>query len=443
MLDFKNYLRYAQDHGAAEAEIFYATGREESVEVRGQKIEKVESAGDRGLAVRVIAKKRSGFAYTSSLEADDIFKAIGMAITNAGYAEADRQLALPPRRTGQARPLRNYSATAAKLGLKQLAVLAKQTEAAAYAYDRRIFATESSTAFAAVSAFRLVNTRGVDVRQRKTLCGAAIEIAAQADSKMEAAYAYKYSVAPQKINPRLIGRQAAERAIRRLAAVPAQTGRYDIVLIPSVARDFLSVLSQLFSAENILRRKSLLCGKLGRRVASPQVTLLDNPFLPSLGGSYLYDGEGTPARPRVLLRRGVLQDFYYDHISALKSGQKSGGNALRGSIFSEPGIGPSNLYFQPGVLTQRQLLRGIARGALIEQIMGLHTADPISGEFSFGASGQLIQDGRLAAPIKDMAIAGNLQDLLRSIKACGKDLEFSGHYGSPSVLIENIMVAGK
>ena len=441
MLNFRKYLQYAKDRGADEAEIFYTDGREESVEVRNQKIEKVESANDRGLSVRVIAKKRAGFAYTSSLKDADILQTIDQAVTNAGYAEADKQLELPRRKTIKPKQLRNYAPAAARLKLTQLAELAKKTEAAAYAYDKKIFATESSAAFAAVGETRLVNTHGVDVKNKKTFCGAVLEVAARAGEKTEAAYAYKYAVSPHKIVPREIGRQAAERAVRMLSAVPAQTGKYDLVLIPSVARDFLSVLSQLFSAENILRGKSLLRGKLGQRIASAQVTLLDDPFLPQSGSSYLYDGEGTPARRRVLIQKGVLKDFYYDHVSALKSGQKSGGNAQRGSIFNEPGIGPSNLYFPAG--KQKDLKKQVKRGVLIEHIMGLHTADPISGEFSLGASGQLIRDGRLAEPVKDMAIAGRLTDLLLNVAACGQDLEFSGHYGAPSILIKNIMVSGQ
>ena len=457
MIDLKKYLQYTKEQGANEAEIFLTNGREESAVVRNGKIEKIESAGDRGLAVRVIVKKRAGFAYTSSLAEADVLRTIEMAVTNAGYAESDKFLGLPKRDSllrasclpsqkgcvAERPALKNYVPAAAKLTLKQLAVWAKRAEAAAYAYDKKIFATESAAAFAVVSESRIVNTYGVDVQKKKTLCGVSLEIAARSGGRMEAAYDFRYAVSPAKILPEKIGRKAAERAVRMLDAVPAKTGKYDLLLIPSVARDFLSVLSELFSAENILRQKSLLRGKLGKSVASSKVTLIDDPFLSGLSGSFLYDGEGVPGRRRTLIKNGQLKDYFYDTYSARKCGVKYAGNAARASIFTEPAIGPSNLYLCAGRLTQKEILKTIDYGVLIENIMGLHTADSVSGEFSFGASGQLIKNGRLAGPVKDMAIAGNLTELLKSVKACGNDLEFSGHYGAPSILISDIMMAGK
>jgi PmbA protein len=447
MIDLKKYLRHARERGADEAEIFLASGREESAVVRQGALEKIESAGDRGLAVRVICQKRAGFAYTSALTDADILRAVDMAVTNAGYAERDKFLGLPKPDTSAPlsvrKALRTYSSSAAKLSLADLADWAKRAERAAYEFDKRIFATESAAAFAASSETRLVNTHGLDARGRKTLCGLSLEIAARSGEKMEAAYDFRYAVSPVKIAPEKIGRRAAERAARMLDAVSAQTGKYDLLLTPSVARDFLSVLAELFSAENVLRQKSLFRGKLGKQVASAQVTLIDDPFLPALSGSFLYDGEGVSGRRRVLVKNGKLRDFFYDVYSARKSGVPHAGKSARASIFSEPVIGASNLYFQPGKLSRANLIKNIRRGALIENIMGLHTADPVSGEFSFGASGQLITNGRLAEPVKDMAIAGNLTDLLKSVRACGSDLEFSGHYGAPSVWIADIMAAGK
>ncbi|MDR1452392.1 MAG: TldD/PmbA family protein [Candidatus Margulisbacteria bacterium] len=447
MIELQKYLQYARERGADEAEIFLTSGREESAVVRQRTLEKVESAGDRGLAVRVICQKRAGFAYTSALTDADILRAVDMAVVNAGYAARDKLLGLPPPDAGWNRSsqkaLRIYSASAAKLSLLELTDWAKRAERAAYEFDSRIFATESAAAFAAAGETRLVNTHGVDARSRRTLCGLSLEIAAKSGAKMEAAYDFQYAVSPAKIAPEKIGRRAAERAVRMLDAVPAQTGRYDLLLTPSVARDFLSVLTELFSAENVLRQKSLFRGKLGRQVASAKITLVDDPRLPALSGSFLYDGEGVPGRKRILIKNGQLRDFFYDGYSARQSGVPYAGNAARASIFSEPVIGASNLYFQAGKLTRPNIIKSIGRGALIENIMGLHTADPVSGEFSFGASGQLIKDGKLAAPVKDMAIAGNLTDLLKSVKACGSDLEFAGHYGSPSIWISSIMVAGK
>ena len=442
--NLKKYLHYARQQGADEAEIFYTSGCEESVTVRRQSVEKTDSANDRGLSVRVIQKRKAGFAYTSSLAEADILRAVDMALTGAAYAERDTWLGLPRpvKWRGCRKALRNYAPSAARLTIAQLTGMAKKAEAAAYKYDRRIFATEAATAFRAAGETIIVNTHGVSARQRKTLCGASLEIAAKSADKMEAAYDFQYAVAPAGISPVKIGQTAAERAVRMLDAVPVQTGKYDLLLTPAVARDFLSVLSELFSAENILRRKSLFRNKLGRQVASAKVTLLDDPFYPGLSCSFLYDGEGVPGRRLVLINRGRLSDFYYDSYSARKCGVSHGGSAARASIFSEPGIGPGNLYLRPGKLTRPNLIKNIDCGVLIENIMGLHTADPVSGDFSFGAAGQLIRRGRLAEPAKDMAIAGNLTNLLKSIKACGSDLEFSGHYGAPSLLIGSVMVAG-
>jgi PmbA protein len=442
-MNLKPYIAYGLSHGADEIELYAVCNQEDSVTVRNQAVEKIESAQDRGLAVRVFHQKRFGFSYTTSLIPDDIHLAIDQAIANAQFTHADKFLQLPKPKKAVKKPTGIYDKNICTLTTPDRIALALATEKAAYAYDTRITKTESVSCSSTIAESWLANSHGINIHQQKTACGVMAEIIAEDRGDMQSAYDYAYATQLKKVSPKKVGETAAERAITLLNAGGITTGIYDILLPPKTAIQLLSVLSPSFDAENVQKKKSLFCGKKNKKIGSSLLTLTDNPYLAGGLGSYQYDAEGTPGTTKNLITKGILKNFLYDTYTAAKDGLRSTGNATRGTIKAEPGIDAANLYIVPGKKSSAQLLKNISRGIVIHSLMGLHTVDTITGDFSLGATGQLIENGKITRSIKDMAIAGNLLTLLKSITAIGNDLTFSGSIGSPTLVVKKLQIAGK
>ncbi|MDP3050193.1 MAG: metallopeptidase TldD-related protein, partial [Eubacteriales bacterium] len=188
--------------------------------------------------------------------------------------------------------------------------------------------------------------------------------------------------------------------------------------------------------------RSLFAGRMGERVASDLVTIVDDGTLPGGINSGPCDGEGVPTSRTVVIEHGVLTSFLHNTYTAAKDGLVSTGNGVRGSFKGSPEVGTTNFYLSPGKTEREQLLEELDSGLLVTEVMGMHTANPISGDFSVGASGLWVENGRVSHPVRGMAIAGNITDLLMKIDAVGSDLQFFGGKGAPTVRVRQMMVTG-
>jgi PmbA protein len=206
----------------------------------------------------------------------------------------------------------------------------------------------------------------------------------------------------------------------------------------------LGVVGSSFSGEAVLKRRSLLAGKVGKRIAAPGINIVDDARLPEGLASRPFDGEGVPARRIELVREGTLMGYLHDTYTALRSGARSTGSAVR-SYKSVPEVGVTNLVLQPGTQTREEIIGRVDNGLHVEQLFGLNTVNPVSGEFSFGVSGHWIRRGRLAEPVREVTIAGNLIGVLEHVVGLADDLRFrfaSGFCGCPTVLIEELAIGG-
>jgi PmbA protein len=206
--------------------------------------------------------------------------------------------------------------------------------------------------------------------------------------------------------------------------------------------ELLGFLSASFSAEQVDKGRSMLSlNQLGKKLLSPCITLLDDGLLSGGVGSSPFDGEGTPSGTTTLVNRGYLEQLLCDRYHSKKLALTATGNAGRG-IKSPPSISTSNLYLKPGDQTPLELIHGIQKGVMITDLMGVHTANSVTGDFSLGASGFLIENGQISRPISGFAVAGNILDVFQSVQALANDLKFYGTTGSPSALIPRLSVGG-
>jgi PmbA protein len=214
-----------------------------------------------------------------------------------------------------------------------------------------------------------------------------------------------------------------------------------VIFEPWVVVEFLELIRSLLSSEEVQKGRSLLSGRLGRRVASPLVTLRDDPRL--LGGpaSAAYDDEGVPTQNKTLIEGGLLRSFFSDQATAQRVGALSNGCGFRGAWSEPPAPAASNFIFSPGQSTREEIIRDTRDGLLVLEILGTHMADPVSGEFSVGISGLEIRQGIVSQPFKGAMISGNLLDFLARIDAVADDLSFHGLIASPTVRVSALDVA--
>ncbi|MFC1737405.1 metallopeptidase TldD-related protein, partial [Candidatus Hydrogenedentota bacterium] len=216
-----------------------------------------------------------------------------------------------------------------------------------------------------------------------------------------------------------------------------------VVFDSSVASEFLDIAAASVKADHVLKNKSLFAGMLGEQVAADCVQVVDDGRLERGIYATPFDGEGIPTRDTSIIEDGILKSYLHSVYTAGKMKAGVTGNGMRGSYSGLPEVGTTNLYLKNGDKTPEDIFAECGDGFLVTSAMGVHTANPISGDFSVGASGLWIEGGKPGRPVRGVTIAGNIKELLKSITTIGNDLRFFGSCGSPSILVSSLMVSGE
>ncbi|MBU6242348.1 MAG: TldD/PmbA family protein, partial [Acidobacteria bacterium] len=255
--------------------------------------------------------------------------------------------------------------------------------------------------------------------------GCYVSVGTLADDGDETQTGFGFSVgrSPAEFDLPRAAREAADRATRLLGATKPQSKRTTVVLDPYVTAQFLRVLSGSFSGENVQKGRSFFAERMGEAVANPIITLIDDPTNPLAYSATELDGEGLAARRNVLIENGVLKTFLHSSYSARRGNTKSTGNAVRSG--GTPGVSCLAMQLTPGTATQDELIANVDDGVLVQMVQGLHSGvNPISGDFSTGASGLAIANGKVGAPVREFTIASTLQKMLLDVVAIGGDVEW-------------------
>jgi PmbA protein len=437
-------IRLALDRGATDAECTLAEGEEFSALVRMRSLETLKDAGSRAAGLRVLVGQRVGSSYTSDLSAEGIRKLVDSAIELAAISSEDPHAGLPdPSELGKlAGDLQLFSADVNTLDTDHRIEQARQTEEAAFAADPRITNSEGAS-FSAYSGERLfANSRGFLGSYRTSSCSLSTTPVARQGEFMERDYWYSSARSYSRIeSPAHIGRRAAERTVRRLGARKVATQKVPVIFDPQTARSLLSNIFDAVEGDAVYRQASFLAGKLGDRVASENVTVIDDGTLPGLFGTSPFDDEGVPSRRTVVIDRGVLRSYLLNTYTALKLAMKTTGNAARG-ITGNTGVGHGNLFLEKGERSPDELVRGIRKGLYVTELIG-SGVNIVTGDYSRGAAGQWIENGEFAYPVSEITIASTLQRMLMDIEPPGSDLEFRSSVASPTLVIREMTVSGQ
>ncbi len=442
-------LDRAKALGAPQAEVYVQDETELSVRVFGGEVEELRSANTRGVGIRVIDRGKLGYAYASGLDESDAEEAIRGALENAVYVEPDEHNRLPELASVEVsgEDLGIYDARFEEVPTERKVDFALELEAATRDQDPRIALVEAAIYAESRFTVGLVNTEGFSSFYRGTDSYCYTMPVAREGEESHSGFGFSMGRSLPELDMQGAAGEAAQRAIWLLGARSLKPRKTTVVLDNVIAAEFLGAISGALTAEAVQRGRSLFAGKLGRAVASDITNIFDDGILPGGFSTAPFDDEGVPSRMNKLVQNGVLEGFLYDTYSASREKRASTGNARRGSFRSRPRVSPTNFYLREGTTSREDLLAAVSDGIFILQLVGVHAGvNDISGEISLGALGLRIRNGELAEPLREITIAGTMMDMLGNIVAVGDDLRFvpmGGSFGSPTISIENVMVAGR
>jgi len=419
-----------------------------SVKVYNGAVENLSSSEPRGAGVRILNDGRAGFAYTTDLSDGGLDTIVEIARTNAEHATPDEAVGLAD---AWARPPTDVpdllDASQPLVGPEQKVEFAISLDEATRTSDPRVRAVEESVYADSDGEVAIATTRGIEGAYRSTDAWCySLAIATDGDDT-EIGFEFDLARGLAGLDPDGVARRAAERAVAVLGATKVPSARMPVVFDPYTSGQFIGVLAQALTGEAVQKGRSLFAGRVGQAVAGAGLTLVDDGRVPGAPGSAPWDAEGVPTQRTEVIRRGVLESFLFDVTSARREGRSSTGNAARSGYQSPPGPAPTNLAFDSTGESREQVLATAGRALLVQDFHGVHSgANPVSGDFSVGATGMLLEDGAPVRPVKEVTIAAPMLEMLAGIVAIADDrrwLPFGGSLGGATTLIAEMTVAGE
>jgi PmbA protein len=443
MIQANDILKLIRKKEVDQAEVFLSTAKSLKIDVYHQKVESIDEINNIGCGIRVIKAKKVGFAYTSDFDETVIDATIDQAIENAKSSEPDEFNLLPNNPTTQPpKPLELFDPKISETSVKEKIELALKIEDSAFKTDQRVKMSEKVSYSDSEVEVWIVNSNGLNVNYKANHCGGYAQIIAAQDGEMEAGFGLDFVKKFDDFRPEKAGEEAAQRAAGLLGAKPISSQMLPLILDPFIGTQLLEVLANALSSDAVQKGKSLFVNKLGDEVGSEVLSIIDNGRLQNGLVSAPFDGEGNPTQETKLIENGILRNLFFNTYTANKGKTRSTGNAFRDSFKSMPGIGPTNLYIPAGSQSAHEMIQSIGQGLYVQRVMGIHTANPISGDFSIGAAGYMIENGEKTYPVRGITIAGNLIEMLKAVEAVASDLRFITNIGSPTLLISGMTVGG-
>ncbi|MGE0880212.1 MAG: TldD/PmbA family protein [Acidimicrobiia bacterium] len=420
-------------------------GRASDTHVRtyAGEVEQLESAQSQGIGVRVVVDGRTGFAYAGTLDADAIADVLAEARDNASFGTPDEFAGLAEPDGVPTADLDLWNDQLASLPTEQKIAMTLELEKLTAASDPRI-TVESADYSDVLAEGAIASSIGMRGYGRETGCYVMVSTLATQGNETQTGYGYSVGRGAGEIDITKAAADAVDRATRLLGATKPQSGRVNVVFDPMVSAQFLRILSSALNGEAVLKGRSFLADRLGDEIASPLLTLIDDPTDPRAFSATTLDGEGLATRRNMLIDKGVLQMFVHNSYSARRAGTRSTGSAVRGGFKGTPGVGCIALQIAPGAGTQADLVRHAGDGILVQSVSGMHSGvNPVSGDFSTGASGLLIRNGELGGPVREFTIASTIQKMLKDISAVGADVDWlpSGTAGV-SLVVRDVTMSG-
>ena len=387
-----------------------------------------------GLSIRVIKDNKQGFAFTSNM--NNLSETALKAIENAKLTKMDENYAFAEvEKVSDVKKV--YDTKFDDLNVDESVKFLKDTIDVAKDSGCEV----TGAGFSASGGRTLiVNSNGVSIENEGTGFGLSLSVIMQNDGQIATAYNSQTSRFFD-MNGEKLANEVCDLAKRSLDTKPVETGDYDVVLDYYAAVGLLQTFINAFDGENVRRGRSILNDKLGEEIANPALSITDNPLLEKGMYTSKCDDEGSVSQKTELIKDGKLNSFIYDIYTANCEGIKTTSNGLRGSYLTTPMISPTNLEFE---FSEMKDLSEIDNGVLTTSVLGAHTANPISGDFSVEASNAFkIKNGELSEPINKAMVSGNIFEIMKSVEGLKSEIKQYGSYIIPKLLVHNLRVVGR
>ncbi|HEY5923538.1 MAG TPA: TldD/PmbA family protein [Kofleriaceae bacterium] len=441
-------VEIAKKAGADHAEVLVRDGAELTAKVRLGEPELVQEAGSRALGLRVLKGAKRAVTYTSDLRRESLEALCKETVALAELAEAD-EYALPPDPALLAKELPDldlYDPAVADVDAAWALREAKTGEAAAQRHDKRVTNSEGATWSRVLGATAFATSGGFVGGYRGSYCSLVVEPLCDdttdpENPKKRNGYWWTASRFLAQLEvAEAVGIEAARRTVATLGSRKVETQECPIVFDPEVARSIVGTIFSVANGSAFWRKSSYLVGKEGEVIASPLVTIVDDPLIPRAPGSRPFDGDGLQTRKNNVVAKGVLGPVLTDVYSGRKLGRGSTASAGRG-IGGNPGPTTSNLIMEAGSVSREELMKDTSRGLYVTQLMGFGF-NPVTGDFSRGAQGFWIEGGELTFPVSEVTIAANFDQILKRIDLVANDLELRSSTAAPTFRVSHMTLAG-
>jgi PmbA protein len=429
----EDVLKHARDKGATACEVDVSEGFGQSVGVRCDEVETIEFNRDKGIGITIYAGQRKGYASTSDFSPQALRETVEAALDIARFTAEDdcAGLADAALMAKDGPDLDLYHPWA--LTVEDAIETARRCEQAAFDASPLVSNSEGASISTQQAHFVSANSLGFmggyPTSRHYISCSV---IAGEQESMQRDDWYTTRRSAAELDDPALVGRTAAERAVARLGGRKVGTGEFPVLFEAPLAAGLIGSLVHAASGGALYRKSSFLLDQLGKRVMPEFVNISERPHIPRGLGSSAFDSDGVATRDREVVTAGVLQGYFLSAYTARKLGMQTTGNAG----------GSHNLIVEPGALDLAGLLARMGRGLLVTELLG-HGINYVTGDYSRGAAGFWVEDGRIAYPVEEITIAGNLKAMLAGIVAIGNDVHVRGSKQTGSILIDRMTVAGE
>ena len=425
-------MKYALDKGCSDARISIYNNTNNSFEYRDTQLDKLEQSSQNGMNIQLYVDGRYASFSTNRLDKKELEKFISKGIETTRFLAIDefRKLADPSRLyKGDGKGLDIFDATVEKITVDDKLALIKNNVNEVYKKDERVISVSSDYSDGTNSSF-MVSSNGFEGDSATTYYSLSAEVSmkGEGDARPQGNW-YDSAVFWNNLQKKEIGKTAYERTLRKLGQEKIKSGVYKMILDNlSSTRVFYPLISALYGSA-IQQKSSFLINKLGEKIFSEKLTVIDDPHIKKARGARWFDGEGAATKMHKVIENGVLNMYYID-------------TYYGGKLKMEPTIqSPSILMLQPGDKNFEQILSGVDKGIWVTGFNG-GNSNETTGDFSFGIEGFLIEKGVAVKPVNEMNITGNLITLWKNILEIGNDPKTNSSYRIPSVLFDAVNFSG-
>jgi len=444
---YEELEKKAIDKGISELEIYYQKKKEFNCKVFRGKVEKYQISEESGLSIRGMHNERIGYYYTELLDTSVINEIVNSIIESSKNIEV-----LDEEITGENITLTNNDDYDSDLkDIDREDIIKKMIDAETKLLSKSNYIVDAPYNMFADIEYEnsLINSKGLKLNQKSNMYYCVLSALAKKGEQNKTAINIFVNRDLDVLNYKDIIKEVAKESTDLLSASSVKSGIYDIVFRNDVASEILNSFSPIFSGEMRIKGLSVLDGKLGEKVGSGVLSIIDDPFNKKAIIKRTFDDEGTMTTKKILVEDGIFKSFLHNKKTAKKTEEKNTGNGYRSSYKSTIDVSSTNLFIEQGNSKLDEVIKDIEEGILIIDVQALHSGlSVVSGDFSLPAQGYYIKNGVIDGSVDSITVSGNILDVFANIVTVCDDLKFylpngMGSVGSPSIHVKGINVSGK